>query len=86
MDGERRFLPHNPQAITASFVLTLMQGMTGSASMTALRCDLASLHNDLLGITMRFREKYIALSGEVSDMFCHMLLRRGLQVSLISMA
>lgn len=76
MDGECRFLPHiNPQAITTSFVLTLMQSMTGSASTTALRWDLASLHNDLLGILMRFCEKYIPLSGEVSDMFCHMLLR-----------
>ena len=35
-----------------------------------------SLHNDLPGILLRFREKYVALSGDVSDMFCHVRLRQ----------
>ena len=30
-----------------------------------------SLHNDLPGILLRFKEKPFALSGDVSDMFCH---------------
>ena len=33
-----------------------------------------SLHNDLPGILMRFREKPVALTGDVSDMFCHVRL------------
>ena len=34
-----------------------------------------SLHNDLPGILMRFRERPVALAGDVSDMFCHVRLR-----------
>ena len=34
-----------------------------------------SLHNDLPGILMRFRERPIALVGDVFDMFCHVQLR-----------
>ncbi|KAK3711147.1 hypothetical protein QZH41_020718, partial [Actinostola sp. cb2023] len=34
-----------------------------------------SLHNDLPGILLRFRERSVALSGDVSDMFCHVRLR-----------
>ena len=34
-----------------------------------------SLHNDLPGILMRFRERPVALTGDVSDMFCHVRLR-----------
>ena len=30
-----------------------------------------NLHNDLPGILMRFRERAVALAGDVSDMFCH---------------
>ncbi|CAB4018850.1 Hypothetical predicted protein [Paramuricea clavata] len=33
-----------------------------------------SLHNDLPGILMRFREKPVALTGDVSDMFCYVRL------------
>jgi hypothetical protein len=33
-----------------------------------------SLHNDVPGILMRFREKPVALTGDVSDMFCHVRL------------
>ena len=33
-----------------------------------------SLHNDLPGILMRFRERPVALAGDVSDMFCHVRL------------
>ena len=33
-----------------------------------------SLHHDLPGILMRFREKPVALTGDVSDMFCHVRL------------
>ena len=34
-----------------------------------------SLHNDLPGILMGFRERPVALAGDVSDMFCHVRLR-----------
>ena len=34
-----------------------------------------SLHNDLPGILMRFRERTVALAGDFSDMFCHVRLR-----------
>ncbi|XP_048578061.1 uncharacterized protein LOC116619333 [Nematostella vectensis] len=34
-----------------------------------------SLHNDLPGVLMRFRERPVALAGDVSDMFCHVRLR-----------
>ena len=34
-----------------------------------------SLHNDLPGILMLFRERPIALAGNVSDLFCHERLR-----------
>lgn len=34
-----------------------------------------SLHNELPGILLRFREKPVALTGDVSDMFCHVRLK-----------
>ena len=34
-----------------------------------------SLHNDLPGILLRFRERPVALVGDVSDMFCHVRVK-----------
>ena len=34
-----------------------------------------SLHNDLPGILLRFGKKPVALSGEVSVIFCHVRLK-----------
>ena len=77
MDGERWFLPHHP---VSSPHKPLPRAVFDSAAKHDEIClnDFEtgpSLHNDLPGILLRFREKYVALSGDVSDMFCHVRLR-----------
>ena len=79
MDGERWFLPHHP---VISPHKPLPRVVFDSASKHEGIClnncleTGPSLHNDLPGILLRFREKYVALSGDVSDMFCHVRLRQ----------
>jgi len=78
MDGERWFLPHHPVISPHKPLPRVVFDSAAKQDGICLNDCLEagpSLHNDLPGILLRFRERSVALSGDVSDMFCHVRLR-----------
>jgi hypothetical protein len=78
MDGEQWLLPHhtviNPHKPLPKVVFDSAAKHDGVCLNDCLETG-PSLHNDLPGILLRFRERPIALVGDVSDMFCHVLVK-----------
>jgi hypothetical protein len=78
MDGEQWLLPHHP-VINSHKALPRVVFDSAAKHDGVCRNDCLetgpSLHNDLPGILLRFCERPIALVGDVSDMFCHVLVK-----------
>ena len=77
-DGEQWLLPHHsvvsPHKPLPRIIFDSAAQHEGICLNDCLETG-PSLHNDLAGILLRFREKPVALAGEVADMFCHIWLR-----------
>ena len=78
MDGEQWLLPHQP-VINSHKPLprVVFDSATKHDGVCLNNClDTGpNLHDDLPGILLRFRERPITLVGDVSDMFCHVLVK-----------
>jgi hypothetical protein len=78
MDGEQWLLPHHPVINSHKPLPRVVFDSAAKHDGVCLNDCLEtgpSLHNDLPGILLRFRERPIALVGDVSDMFCHVLVK-----------
>ena len=90
IDSEQRLRPHHP-VISPHKPLprVLLDSALKHNGVCLNDCLEAgpSLHNDLPGILLRFRERPVALVGDVPDMFCHVSCEgRGPQVSPVLVA
>ena len=77
-DGEQWLLPHHPVVSPHKPLPRVVFDSAAKHQGVCLNDCLqtgSSLHNDLPGILLRFRESPVALAGDVSDMFCHVRLR-----------
>ena len=78
MDGEQWLLPHHP-VISPHKPLPRVVFDSASKHYGVCLNDCLeagpSLHNDLPGILLRFRERPVALVGDVSHMFCHVRVK-----------
>ncbi|XP_028405256.1 uncharacterized protein LOC114527762 [Dendronephthya gigantea] len=78
VNGEQWLLPHHPVISPHKLLPRVVFDSAAKHKGVCLNDCLEagpSLHNDLPGILLRFRERPIALAGDVSDMFCHVRLR-----------
>ena len=78
MDGEQWLLPHHPVINSHKPLPRVVFDSAAKHDGVCLNDCLEtgpSLHNDPPGILLRFRERPIARVGDVSDMFCHVLVK-----------
>ena len=78
MDGEQWLLPHHPVISPHKPLPRVVFDSASKHNGVCLNDCLEagpSLHNDLPGILLRFRERPVALVGDVSDMFCHVRVK-----------
>ncbi|CAB3980748.1 Hypothetical predicted protein [Paramuricea clavata] len=78
MDREQWLLPHHPVINSHKPLPRVVFDSAAKHDGVCLNDCLEtgpSLHNDLPGILLRFHERPIALVGDVSDMFCHVLVK-----------
>ena len=78
MDGEQWLLPHHPVISPHKPLPRVVFDSASKHNGVCLNDCLEagpSLHNDLPGILLRFRERPVALEGDVSDMFCHVRVK-----------
>ncbi|CAB3983721.1 Hypothetical predicted protein [Paramuricea clavata] len=78
MDGEQWLLPHHPIINSHRPLPRVVFDSAAKHDGVCLNDCLEkgpSLHNDLPSILLRFGEKLFALVGDMSDMFCHVLVK-----------